>query len=1035
MIFFPVLQFLKIGKIINHEQAADIISKHFTDLQDKLLNTLELEKLTQSAGFSRELILASIEKRIQQIRPLPFPNAINVKANYKYLKYLSGLTIVILVLLFTTPALLTEGAERIVKHRTYFQKDAPFNFILLNKNLSVQKGGDYTVLLKVDGEFVPGSISISYGGSKFLMKKKTNTEYEYVFKTINNSLNFYFTAEDINSQKYHLDVLPTPVITGFEIIIDVPEYTGEKDKIIDNTGDITIPCGSKLMWIFHTIDTDGLTITFNDSITLKTKVDSMGLSLSKTLYESTIYSLNTRNQYFEKNNLIKYSLNVIPDLHPGIRVNSFKDSTEQAVYFFQGIINDDYGFNKLTFNYYLENKKDSATAIKIPFTPSVNSQEFYFAFDFSSLKVSEGTKIEYYFEIWDNDGVHGSKSSRSSLFEYNIPSKEEIDKFETESNKNIEDKLKESMKLVDDIQKNLKQLQENMINRDLTSWEKTKMIENISQQQNTLEKLMQDVNNINQQKNDMMNSVSPEEQDLIDKQKQIEDMLENLMDDEMKKMMDELNKLMQDFDKNQFNKLSEEMKTSYEDLEKQLDRNLELLKKYEIERKIENTIDKLNELAEKQNELSADAKEKNADINELSQKQAEQKAEFEKTMQEYKEALDKNKELQNPMNLAEFQNDKENISDEFQNGSDEMGKGNKNKASNSQKQNSNNLKNLSASMKEMMKQNQAEQNTENIDNLRQILENLVNFSFDQESLMENLKKINRIDPSFVEFTNTQNRLKDNFSIIEDSLTALAKRTPMLSSVINKEILSINQNTDQVLAMMTESQNTNMSATSVKQQQIMTSANNLALLLSEVLEQMQKQSLNQCSGSKSCTKPGNGKPKMSDMKGQQQSLKQQLESMIQQMKDAGNKPDKNSMNKQLAKMLAQQEIFNNQLSKLMNNGGIQPETMKLLNEIKRLVEQTENEIINKNITPTTIKRQELILTRLLEAENSEYQREIDNKRKSNEAKNEKISNPKDFFQYKRLYSKYNELLNTSDIKMYKYYNEKYKQYMINLNEEK
>ena len=215
---------------------------------------------------------------------------------------------------------------------------------------------------------------------------------------------------------------------------------------------------------------------------------------------------------------------------------------------------------------------------------------------------------------------------------------------------------------------------------------------------------------------------------------------------------------------------------------------------------------------------------------------------------------------------------------------------------------------------------------------------------------------------------------------------------------------------------------------------MTSANNLALLLSEILKQMQQQSMSQCSGNGNCQKPGNGKPKLSDMKGQQQSLKQQLESLMQQLKD-GNKPgNQGSTNKQLAKMMAQQEIFQNELSKLMNSEGINPEMMRLLNEINSLSKQVENDIINKNITPTTIKRQDQILTRMLEAENSDYQREIDNKRKSEEAKNKKISNPKDFFKYKRLHQNYDELLNTSEIKMYKYYNEKYKQYLMNLNDD-
>ncbi|MFA4853643.1 MAG: hypothetical protein WC599_14095, partial [Bacteroidales bacterium] len=41
----PLLKLYKIGKIISHEQAAAIIGKHFANVKDKLLNTLQLKKL------------------------------------------------------------------------------------------------------------------------------------------------------------------------------------------------------------------------------------------------------------------------------------------------------------------------------------------------------------------------------------------------------------------------------------------------------------------------------------------------------------------------------------------------------------------------------------------------------------------------------------------------------------------------------------------------------------------------------------------------------------------------------------------------------------------------------------------------------------------------------------------------------------------------------------------------------------------------------------------------------------------------------
>jgi hypothetical protein len=133
------------------------------------------------------------------------------------------------------------------------------------------------------------------------------------------------------------------------------------------------------------------------------------------------------------------------------------------------------------------------------------------------------------------------------------------------------------------------------------------------------------------------------------------------------------------------------------------------------------------------------------------------------------------------------------------------------------------------------------------------------------------------------------------------------------------------------------------------------------------------------------------------------------------------------------MIAEQEKMQKMLQDLSNSQGISPQTAKKLREIKNISEQVENDLINQNITPTTLKRQELILTRLLEAENSEFKRDQDNKRESNSVKNQKISNPKDIFKYKEEREINNDILIKNNIKLKQFYKEKYKKYIINLND--
>jgi hypothetical protein len=67
------------------------------------------------------------------------------------------------------------------------------------------------------------------------------------------------------------------------------------------------------------------------------------------------------------------------------------------------------------------------------------------------------------------------------------------------------------------------------------------------------------------------------------------------MTPEMKKLFDELNKLMEKLDKNQVQQKLEELKLSNKDMEKELDRTLEAFKQMEVEQKLQQAIDKLDD--------------------------------------------------------------------------------------------------------------------------------------------------------------------------------------------------------------------------------------------------------------------------------------------------------------------------------------------------------------------------------------------------------------------------------------------------------
>lgn len=1035
-IFIPLLKYLNIGKVISHRQAASIISRHFAHVQDRLLNTLELASTASPKERTYGLVMASIDQKIKDIKPLPFTAAIDKKETWRIARYFLAAAFLFVLLYFLSPAVFTESSQRLANYKTHYEALAPFSFVLVNDSLSVRKGGDLKLKLEVRGEYVPNEVYIEYGGNAFLLDKSTKSEFEYNFKNINNSIEFNFRADGYSSKDYGITVLPAPVILNFSLLVDVPSYTGEDDRRLSNIGDITIPEGTHLKWNFETKDIDSLFFTFNDSVRIEAVNDSSGFSYSQRQFRSASYTISVVNQYFENNDIVNYSISVVPDLYPTVDVRALQDSASRSVFYFNGSTSDDYGFKRLTFNYYDEENPGNIETINLKLNPNVTTYEFYYAFDFSTVVNASGKSLKYYFEVWDNDAVNGSKSARTAEYSYNLPSRQEVAERSEEKNQNVQNKITQSLQLVDEIKRDINKLQQDMINENITPWERTNMLNNIVQKQQQLEQLTEEIAEENRDKNDLMNQMDEQSEELLEKQRQIEELLDNLLTDEMKELMEQIQKLQEEFDQKEFNNMLEDIEFSYDDMEEQLDRNFELLKRFEVEQQVENTVNRLNELAEKQEELSEQTRNKEMTDEELQQEQNEQQQEFDEIMEEYEKALQENDSLQYPFDLQDFDEMQDQISQEMQEGQENLEKSKNKKASENQQNSSQKMQQMAQQMQDMMAGNMQQQNAENMNDLRQILDNLVRFSFDQEELMNNFREVSRTDPKYVEYGTVQKELHDNFEVINDSLVALAKRTPQIGSYVDKGVTEVYKNLTEAEKAI---QQRYTSQVITRQQFVMKGANDLALLLSEVLESMQNQMAMGSGGGtpqqQQQQQQGGQEgsiPDIQNMQQQQQSLKQMLEQMLQQMQQ-GQGMGQGEMNQRLAEMMARQQMFNQMLRDLMNTGGLHPQTMQQLQDVQQMVDRLERDIVNRNITPQTLMRQQQIMTRLLEAENSERERELDEKRESEEARENKLSNPQQMFENQQDKDVFKENLNLTPLRMYNYYKEKYRSYMINLNQ--
>ena len=1040
----PLFQLFKLGKIITHEQAATLIGKFFPEVDDQILNTIQLARLSGDNDLNLNLLHASIEQRSVKFVGFSFKPAIRYSTNKKYLKFVLPPVFIFIALLILAPNIITEPTDRLIKHNVVFVEKAPFEFVIENSSLEIIQNEDFELKIKLKGKEIPEFVFIETENQKIRLQKTDILHFKHTFKTVNRDISFILTGDKFTSERFVIKVIPKPTITSFSVSVEYPKYTGKKNEVFENNSDISIPAGSLVKWNFNTRDTRKLSFVINDSAFSYLIQEGNRINIKKTLYKDLNYSILTSNEFLQSRDSLKYLIQVIQDAYPLINVEEFADSISDSRKYFRGFVKDDYGFSKLWFKFINKsNNTGQINTISIPLN-SLQAQFFHF-FDLTSLNLKPGDNIEYYFEIFDNDGIHGPKSVKSQVFKYAAPSQDQLKQMNEERSDELKKMINQSANQAARLQKEIVKMQEKLNNQKDLSWQDKDKLENLTKQFEQLQKNLEEIKKENEIKNVKENEFKQEDERIVEKQKELQELMEKLLTPEMKEMLEQMKKMLEnELQKQDAMKMLDQMKLENKDIEKQLDRNLEIFKQMEFDQKFQDAINKLDEIKEKQDKLNQQTENKKIDKDELQKQQEDLNKQFSDFKEMMQDADKSNKELEQPNNFEKFEKEQEGIENEMKNSSEMLKSGKSGNASKSQKNASQQMQSLSDKMKQMQSDMEQEQQEEDMAALRDILENLIQTSFNEENLIAKVAKTSNTDPKYPALIQEQKKIREDLKMIEDSLLALSKRQATIEPFINKEIGEINRNVESTLSSLTGlytigpvSEYDRKSAIG-KQQFVLTSVNNLALMLNEVLQQMQQQQQQAKSGKgKKCSKPKPGQG-MQSMRKMQEQLNKQMQEMQKKMKEGQGKPGQsqkssNGMSEQFSRMAAEQEALRRKVQEYqeqLKKQGLNGEA-KQLNKITEEMEKTETELVNRMVSEESFKRQQDIVTRMLEAEKAERERDENEERQSNEAKDIFQRNFERFLEYNKNKSTETELLKTIPAEMKPFYKNRVNNYFENI----
>ncbi len=604
---------LKLSKNLTHDEAAEIIGKHFSSVNDKLLNTLQLKKQAIDDEKHRALIEASIDQKIEQLKPVSFPSAINIRENNRYLKWIITPAAIICVIALAAPSILTESTKRLIRHNEHFAPVSPFQFVVQNQTLSAVQGQDFKLDLKLTGDKFPADVYIETAGNTFKLDKENISNFHYVFSNLQQNQIFRLTANGVTSAPYQIKVNLRPSLLHFDVELNYPAYLHKKNEIIANAGDLTIPAGTTVNWAFHTQNATGLYFSLGDKTQLLSPASTDVFDHHERIIKNTAYKINPLNTLVKNSDSASYRITVIADEPPTINVEEKPDSVSTKAIYFNGKIQDDHGFSSLVFYYKIGTDKNAhvfSKAIKADLNQT--QSDFFYYWNLKEIGIKPGEQVTYYFEVADNDAVNGPKKVRSAEHTLNMPDATEINKQLNTGTEAVKQKMQSAIKLAGQVERESQKLNELLLNKNNLSFDEKKQIADLMQKKKDLDDLVKQIQDENHKNEFNRQENLQQDPSITEKQKEMEKLFNNVLDPKTQQLLQNLQQLLQQDQKDATREDLSKMQSDNKSLKKELDRMLELYKKLAFDQKLDQNIKQLNQLAQQQQKLADQTKQSTA---------------------------------------------------------------------------------------------------------------------------------------------------------------------------------------------------------------------------------------------------------------------------------------------------------------------------------------------------------------------------------------------------------------------------------------
>ena len=495
------------------------------------------------------------------------------------------------------------------------------------------------------------------------------------------------------------------------------------------------------------------------------------------------------------------------------------------------------------------------------------------------------------------------------------------------------------------------------------------VLEKAAEELQNLEKMAEALNSIVQEgeKHDLFSPA------LMDKFKELSELIQNILPEEMMNSMDELQKALNEMDMKSIQQSLSDLADNMEQIEQDLDRYLEIFRRLQAEQKMDELETRMQQLMEQQNALDQEMNRlQNEDASTLARLAQEEKRNMEE-LNAVEDLIEEAAEMIEPFSektaedLTEFSQDPilETTEELLGKTMKNLAKQNRAQAQKTSEQSLNNMQTIMQEITDLKQQFQQETVSEMVEKFQETIRDLLYLSSQEEQLKTNVKTTSRNSPRLRDFAVQQQVLQDQLKSIMSQMMDLSKQTFAITPDIGQAMGKANAGMEEAKRNLTERQ---VSQAGQKQDRAMEGLNEAAMEMFNSIQQMES------SGSSSGYEQF--LQMMQQMAGQQQGLNQQgMQLALGQMAAAAQQ-------QMMQQMLQKQQGIRKSLDQLMKEmkqsgthgqgdfSGMRADMDKVIKDLQK-----------NRFTPKTHQRQQRILSRMLDSQTSMTQRGFKEQRRS------------------------------------------------------